>query len=326
MDCEILLSVIIPVYKAEKYLDECIDSIVKVKSQQLEVILIDDGSPDKCPQICDEWTQKDSRIHCIHQKNSGPSYARNQGLKIAKGKYITFVDSDDKLFDGAIEKIITYLANQNNHFELCFMNINKFYSETNILSNSDEIYQRFVKNKDKKSVVKYLSSRARFPGSPCSKIYLKEFLTKNQIHFPSDNRKAEDLGFILDCIRLANHFDSLDFDYYLYRQQQEETRSNTISDELIKGIQLFITETIHKLCKKRHPINKINKYLLSFVAYEFQILMYFYGKANIKDLQFLRENKWVLKFGRNVKGRIIYCLAKIFGIKKTAIIINKIKG
>lgn len=326
MGCEILFSVIIPVYRAEKYLDECIGSIVKEKSKQLEVILIDDGSPDKCPQICDKWVRKDSRICCVHQNNAGPSAARNHGIQIARGKYIAFVDSDDKLSDDAVTKVLKYLENQDSYFELCFMNINKFYNENNILTNSDKIYQKFIKNQERILVIKYLASRQRFPGSPCSKIYLKEFLTNNQIYFPSDNRKAEDLGFVLDCIRHAERFDSLDFNYYLYRQQQEETRSNTLSDELIKGIQMFIDESIHKLCNKKTPINSINKYLLSFVAYEFQILMYFYYKSNIKDWQFLTYNKWVLRFGRNIKGKIIYRLSQLLGVKQAARIINKIKG
>ena len=90
-----LISVIVPVYKVEPYLDECIKSISNQTHRNLEIILVDDGSPDRCPQICDDWAKKDPRVRVIHQKNSGSSAARNAGLDIAVGDYIGFVDSDD---------------------------------------------------------------------------------------------------------------------------------------------------------------------------------------------------------------------------------------
>lgn len=93
------LTVIIPVYRVEATLDRCVESVVRQHVPEMEIILVDDGSPDKCPQICDEWAQKDTRIHVIHKSNGGLSDARNAALDIAKGEIITFVDSDDYLAD-----------------------------------------------------------------------------------------------------------------------------------------------------------------------------------------------------------------------------------
>lgn len=90
-----LISVVVPIYKVEKYLPTCIESIIKQSYENLELILVDDGSPDLCPSICEKYKQVDSRIKVIHKKNGGLSDARNAGLKIAKGKWITFIDSDD---------------------------------------------------------------------------------------------------------------------------------------------------------------------------------------------------------------------------------------
>lgn len=90
-----LISIIVPVYGVEMYLDRCVESLVNQKDVQIEIILVDDGSPDKCPQMCDSWAEKDPRIRVIHKSNGGLSDARNAGLKIAKGNYIAFVDSDD---------------------------------------------------------------------------------------------------------------------------------------------------------------------------------------------------------------------------------------
>ena len=92
-----LISIIIPVYKAELYLDRCLESVVNQTYKNLEIILVDDGSPDNCPKMCDEWAKKDKRIKVIHKTNGGVSKARNEGLKIATGEYVQFVDSDDYL-------------------------------------------------------------------------------------------------------------------------------------------------------------------------------------------------------------------------------------
>ena len=107
------ISVIVPVYKVEKYLDRCIESIVNQTYPDFELILVDDGSPDGSPILCDKWAEKDSRVHVIHKKNGGASSARNAGLKIAKGNWIAFADSDDWL-DRTALKTLYDLANQYN--------------------------------------------------------------------------------------------------------------------------------------------------------------------------------------------------------------------
>ena len=90
-----LISVVVPVYKVEKYLKKCVDSIIAQTYKNIEIIIVDDGSPDSCPEICDEYAEKDSRVKVIHRQNGGLSAARNSGIKIAAGEYISFVDSDD---------------------------------------------------------------------------------------------------------------------------------------------------------------------------------------------------------------------------------------
>lgn len=100
-----LISVIVPIYKVQDYLDECIESIINQTYSNIEVILVDDGSPDRCPQMCDEWAKRDSRISVIHKKNGGLSSARNAGLDVAKGEYISFVDSDDFICKDALENL-----------------------------------------------------------------------------------------------------------------------------------------------------------------------------------------------------------------------------
>ena len=101
-----LISVIVPVYNVEKYLRKCVDSIVNQTYKNLEIILVDDGSPDNCGKICDEFAEMDNRVMVIHKENGGLSSARNAGLDIATGEYITFVDSDDYIENDTYEKVV----------------------------------------------------------------------------------------------------------------------------------------------------------------------------------------------------------------------------
>ena len=114
-----LVSVIVPVYKVEPYLRRCLDSIVGQTYKNLEIILVDDGSPDGCPAICDEYAAKDPRVVVIHKENGGLSDARNAGLEIAKGEYISFVDSDDWVADVYIEALWTALESQKAELAVC---------------------------------------------------------------------------------------------------------------------------------------------------------------------------------------------------------------
>ena len=95
MVTESLISIIIPVYKVEKYIDRCMNSLVNQTWKNIEIILIDDGSPDKSGILCDKWAEKDKRVKVLHKLNGGVSSARNEGLKIAQGQYVGFIDPDD---------------------------------------------------------------------------------------------------------------------------------------------------------------------------------------------------------------------------------------
>lgn len=114
-----LISVIIPVYKVEEYLDECVASVVSQTYKNLEIILVDDGSPDNCPQMCDEWAKKDHRIQVIHKENGGLSDARNAGIDVCTGAYIAFVDSDDFIAPDMLEKLYTALTKEDADIAAC---------------------------------------------------------------------------------------------------------------------------------------------------------------------------------------------------------------
>ena len=116
-----LVSVIVPIYKVEKYLGKCVDSIINQTYKNLEIILVDDGSPDNSGKICDEYAKKDNRIKVIHKENGGLSSARNAGLDVATGEFIAFVDSDDRIHLDFVEKLYRAIKEENADIASCYV-------------------------------------------------------------------------------------------------------------------------------------------------------------------------------------------------------------
>lgn len=119
-----MISIIVPVYKVEPFLRRCVDSLVNQTYHDLEIILVDDGSPDNCGKICDEYAATDSRIHVIHKQNGGLSSARNAGLEVARGEYIAFVDSDDWVEADTYAKLYELIQQYNADIAECAL---RFY-------------------------------------------------------------------------------------------------------------------------------------------------------------------------------------------------------
>lgn len=117
-----LVSIIVPVYNVEKYLNRCIESLISQAYKQIEIILVEDGSPDKCPQMCDDWAKKDARIKVIHKKNEGLGFARNTGLRCANGEYILFVDSDDYIDSNTVQDAYDNITSFNSDIVMFGMN------------------------------------------------------------------------------------------------------------------------------------------------------------------------------------------------------------
>ncbi len=132
-----LISIIVPIYNVEKYLCKCVDSLINQTYKNLEIILVDDGSKDKCPEICDEYAKRDYRVKVVHKKNGGLSDARNAGMKIATGKYISFIDSDDYVSLDFIETLYNTMIKENSDIVEC--SVVKFYEDNHF----DDYYDDF---------------------------------------------------------------------------------------------------------------------------------------------------------------------------------------
>ena len=209
------ISVIVPVYNAEKGLNICLDSLKKQTYKNFEVILINDGSTDKSGDICDIYTKKDDRFKVVHSKNSGVSSARNKGLDICTGDYIIFVDSDDEVKNNMLEEMLYYL----------------------LQSEADVIITGITFVKDGKKVKDILPPKhGRFDldiweyickdnsgmfGYVSNKMYKSCIIKDNYIRFDEDKKIQEDLDFALTVYSKCNVFYMLDKSYYLYNQEEK---------------------------------------------------------------------------------------------------------
>lgn len=212
-------SIIIPVYNVEKYLSKCIKNLLLQTYSNFEIILVDDGSPDNSPVLCDEYAKKDSRIKVIHQKNQGVSCARNNGIKIAKGEWILFCDSDDWLDVNTLEKAIIEI--NENQYDLIQFGFRYVYPS------KEKIIKPFTNDYNKN--ITYLHF--------CSMILRKDFLVNNNISFPENITLAEDWYFkykvysLNPRVKVVNY---ISYNYFINKDSVFNNVSNkNIEDEII---------------------------------------------------------------------------------------------
>lgn len=214
-----LISVIVPVYQVENYLNQCIESIIEQTYTNLEIILIDDGSKDNCPQICDDWSIKDKRIKVIHKKNGGLSDARNVGLDIAKGKYIAFIDSDDWVDSRYIELLYNSLIKSEADISAC--SIQKVYDADSVDPYNLNPKLQLVTPKE---AIKDILYDRRFKTVAWNKLYSKEILSGERFIV---GRIHEDEFFSYKVFDKAQKLVFVDASLYKYRQRSGSIMSSS---------------------------------------------------------------------------------------------------
>jgi glycosyltransferase involved in cell wall biosynthesis len=209
-----LVSIIVPIYNAELYLHNCIESILGQTYKLLEIILINDGSIDNSKNICEEYARRDLRIRVIHQKNSGPSIARNTGMLNAKGYYIQFVDSDDVIEPNTTEKLVIEMKKEVD-LVICGLKSSFKYNDKVITKNNfspiEGIYQ--IEEFGHHFGDLY---RNNLINSPCNKLYKSEVIKKYNIIFNDDIEMGEDLLFNLEYIKHCNNVGIINDQLYNY--------------------------------------------------------------------------------------------------------------
>lgn len=227
-----LLSVIVPVYNVEKYISRCIDSILSQTFTDFELILVDDGSPDRCGEICDEYAKKDDRIIVIHQENKGVSAARNRGLDIAQGEYITFIDPDDSIVFDTFELNINILEN---NFEIDFVQF-----PIKVIGKKakywDGSFCKEIKGRDE--ILFYWYNNKNITYSVWGKIFKKKVFSS--LRFPNKYIYAEDLYLIPDILSHINIVYLSDSGCYKHFCHKDSATSEGVSDRhLIKYMNLY---------------------------------------------------------------------------------------
>lgn len=316
-----LLSLIVPIYNVEQYLPICINSILKQKIKDYEIILVDDGSKDNSGNICDKYANYYNNIRVIHKANGGLSEARNAGIKIAQGNYLLFIDADDYIGKNSLPQIVEELKKQNKTIDIMFLEANKVFPDGKIIPLGDGYLAAKINGKSKLDVLQHLSRLNKFPGSACTKIVRREFVINNNLYF-ENNLLSEDIDWTIRALINANTFAYSSVDYYYYRQNREGSITNTASLKNIKDLLYIINKWANKDLHLEYQ-----KYINSFMAYEYMIALYNYGGLSI-DAQLsvgndLFKNKWVLKYGNCKKVKIIKILVDIFGIKLASMILNR---
>ena len=213
-----LVSIIVPVYNVEEYLDECVESLANQTYPDIEIILVDDGSPDNCPQICDKWALRDNRIKVIHKENGGVSSARNAGFDIANGEWIWFVDSDDTVEANALEEL---LSNKDDSDLIVFA------------SSTDELY-----TKDEKFFDEYYF-KYRFGFGPCNKLYKKSIIKDNGLQFDTQETVGEDLLFNITYYQYANTYRFIMSNYYHYRVRENSAMQSNNEKRIEQQLRLY---------------------------------------------------------------------------------------
>lgn len=302
------LSIIIPVYKVEKYLNKCLDSIVnQIKDKETEIILIDDGSPDRSGEIADEYAAEYPFIKVIHKENAGVAAARNTGIDLSKGEWLYFVDSDDWMADGAVAVLIQKTKNDPDA-DVILMDA---WKNTGMKEEVWEHFGREISLKGRKKISRLQIGALYFPGTgmktkiplaaPWDKVYRKKFLTGRQIRFRQELKVLDDMVFNMEVFGEADKAVYYKEKVYHYRYVPDSITNSYKPDRVSQDCQVwkylndYLTEYF-----KRSDLNESDREEL-IQAYYCRIIKSFsiccrlcffnpLNKAGLKDkIQYVKE-------------------------------------
>ncbi len=310
-----MLSIIIPVYKTEKYLDRCIESILMQKVDDIEIILVDDGSPDRSGEMCDEWARKYQQltpntqhptpiIRVIHKQNGGPGSARNMALDIAQGTYVTFIDSDDAIAENTFLPIINYLTEHQDidileypaHLYIGSPKERKLTFENAIFDIHDL--------KDKQNL--WLDNKLYAHCYSCNKVFRRSLF--DGLRYSESVTLGEDIRLISQLLKKARNYATINTGMYLYYFNGESiSGSLKYADELLSS-HLYAVEQlgidIYSKASRRLYLTMLN----------FQIDAYRFAKSTPKE-PILKKNQIPLRYAQNKKDFTKILLMRILGVK-----------
>lgn len=256
------ISVIVPIYKVEDYLHKCVNSIINQTYINLEIILVDDGSPDNCPMICDEYTKKDSRIRVVHKKNGGLSDARNAGIDIATGEYLMFIDSDDFVDVEMMESMMKNMIDNNVDMVVC--NIKYVYEDREVVkyNQADRILDRY------EAMEEYLKDGV-VQAVAWNKLYKKSLINDMRYKVGKTN---EDEFFTYKVVDKTDkvYYNSRPFYNYI---QRDSSIMGKYSINRLDGVEASYERL--NFIKERYPdlYEKEKKTFINLCIYSYQIIL-----------------------------------------------------
>lgn len=267
------ISIIVPVYNVENYIDDCIKSIINQEFKNFELIIINDGSSDNSGDICDRYALIDNRIRVIHKKNEGASKARNLGIKISKGDYIAFVDSDDTINEKMYDIMYNLAISSKCEVVVCgYKEINYKLGIENKFINP--LYGRKkLQGEDIKKRLQELLCENKILGYPslCNKLYKKDYITKNKLEINENIKIAEDLCFNVIIMLGINEVVAINEPLYEYRRVNENSIMNSSNNlylkfearEVMLNIfkELEISKSVYKKCLGYESSTTVTSYI-----------------------------------------------------------------
>ncbi len=288
-----LISIIVPIYKVEKYLNKCIESILNQTYSNLEIILIDDGSPDKSGDICDFYKNKDSRIKVIHKKNEGVSSARNIGLDISKGKYIMFVDGDDYIDKNMVMGLYRLIKEQS--ADIAIGGVNDVDENNNQVNMSKKVTTFTINQLE---AIRELLDEKYFNSVCWGKLY-KANLWENK-RFSEDSKIAEDLEILYIVFESVQKVVvNTEKCYYYYTVRQTSVTHQEYNEEWKKAIE--ICRNIKEKTEKKYP-KIVDSAIKKYLNINIQCIQLIVKKStNKSEMKKLKKNikPYFLKYLKN---------------------------
>lgn len=308
-----LISVIIPVYNVEKYLVKCVESVLHQTYTYIEIILVNDGSPDKSPEICDFFAAKDDRVKVIHKPNGGLSDARNVGLQSAKGDYIVFMDSDDFWANENDLELLVKEVIKTPECDFIGFNCSYYYEENNRITPwvpySDEILTTIPSL----YCIDKLISSGTFPMSACMKL-IKRTSIQGKIEFIRDIC-SEDVPWFIELLKKTDSCRFVNQYMYMYRKGVATSLSSSFSYKKYSDLFKILTDGVE--LNKKECTGQTQAAIFSFWAYELCILRAMTGFMNKgqrkEELNRLYEYNWLLNYQLHPKVKKVAMVQKYLG-------------
>lgn len=326
------VSFILPIYNVEKYLGECVESLLQQTYRDFEVILVDDGSPDNSPALCDAYAEKDSRVRVVHKQNGGLSDARNAGLAVAKGDYVIFVDSDDFWVGKDSLQQLMEIVDAHPECDFISFNCSYYYQDTKTYKKWVAFDETLAIPADKDTAMRSLVTSGTMPMSACLKVISRKSLLNMGLVFQK-GILSEDIPWFIDLLEgckkcmFVNHY------IYAYRQNVSGSITHSGGERSFKCLFEIIKSELEKINKRNFSQTAIES-LYSFIAYEFCILLAMLSYLPTERQNNMRKElykyKWLLKYTNNPKVKKASLINKFFGIRVTEFVLRfylqKVRG